>query len=77
MRLTVRLWGPLARYAGAGTAEFPVDVPGGTTVDALIELLGVPLEYVLMVAVNGTKSERDRVLQDGDVVHVLPLVAGG
>ncbi|MEW6725631.1 MoaD/ThiS family protein [Desulforudis sp. 1088] len=77
MRLTVKLWGPLAKYAGAGTAEFIVDVPAGTTVDALIGLLGVPAEYVLMAAVNGTKSERDRVLRDGDVVHVLPLVAGG
>lgn len=78
MLLTVRLWGPLARYAEErGGPEFTLEVAGGTTVDALVDLLGVPREYVSMVSVNGAKAARDRLLADGDVVHVLPLVAGG
>lgn len=78
MQVTVRLWGPLARYAEErGGPEFTLEVEEGTTVEALLVNLGVPREYVSMVSVNGTKAARDRLLAGGDVVHVLPLVAGG
>jgi molybdopterin converting factor small subunit len=39
--------------------------------------LGVPLEEVQLVFVNGTKKEMDTVLTGGERVGVFPPVGGG
>jgi sulfur carrier protein len=56
------------------------DVPGGTTVAALLEVLGVPAAGVA-VAMNGTvvpRAEHERtVVPEHATVEVLTAVQGG
>ena len=58
----------------------PQEVPDGTSVPQLLELLGLPLGSVV-VEHNGTALLRSEVvattLQDGDVLELVRAVAGG
>ncbi|MBU4533476.1 MAG: MoaD/ThiS family protein [Firmicutes bacterium] len=79
MRISIRLFATLQRYLrppapGEGTA---LEVPEGTTVDGLLRTLGVPLEQVKIVMVNGIHAEMEYVLREADRVGVFPPVAGG
>lgn len=81
--LTVRYFA--AAHEAAGVAEERVDVPGGTTVGALLDTLaarhGGALRDVLAVCallVDGTlHRDRDAPLGEPAVVDVLPPFAGG
>ena len=52
-------------------------VPAGTTVDALVETLGLPRKEVKIVFVNGRKADLDKGIQGGDRVGIFPPVGGG
>ncbi|MDP2313655.1 MAG: sulfur carrier protein ThiS [Pseudomonadota bacterium] len=58
----------------------PREVPAGTTITALVKLLGAPPEGVA-VAVNGAviprAEHRDHRLVEGDRVEVIRAVGGG
>ena len=58
----------------------PRDVPAGTSLPSLIDLLGVD-RRMIAVAHNGDVVPRDRyddvVLGDGDRVEVVRMVGGG
>ncbi|RJX17994.1 MAG: MoaD/ThiS family protein [Desulforudis sp.] len=78
-KVSVRLFATLQRYlppANIGEATV-MDVSPGTTVQSLLGELGVPLEQVKIVMINGIHTETDYVLQEGDRVGVFPPVAGG
>lgn len=49
----------------------------GPTVDELIEKLGLPKALVGSVTVNKRRSGRDRVLENGDRVAIIPAIGGG
>jgi molybdopterin converting factor small subunit len=55
-----------------------VELPQGSTLQALIDHLGVKVdaEETLLV-VNGRITEPDRVLVAGDEVHLIPAISGG
>ncbi|HOG47694.1 MAG TPA: MoaD/ThiS family protein [Anaerolineae bacterium] len=54
-----------------------LDVGAGKTVAQLLDELGVQADLVAMVLVNGRQAPKDTVLQDGDVVKLIPFVGGG
>lgn len=58
----------------------PRDLPGGTTLPALLKDLGLATGWVV-VELNGTallRSEADATtLADGDVLEIVRAVAGG
>ena len=73
-----RLYASLSRYMpepwrNASTVE----VREGMTVNDLLKSIGVPLEAVKMVFINGVHAKGGEVLHDGDRVGVFPPVAGG
>lgn len=53
-----------------------VDVPGPTTVDALLRRLDVSPESVLVIR-GDTLVTRDASLADDDVVELRPVISGG
>jgi sulfur carrier protein ThiS len=61
--------------------ELPMDVPEGTTLEAVVGRFPLPKALVHLVLVNGEyilPAERDaHVLRDGDVVAIWPPIAGG
>lgn len=78
-RGTIRYWA--AARAAAGTAEEPYD---GRTLDEILTAAearhGPALARVLAVAsflVDGVRTNRSAVLDDGRTVEVLPPFAGG
>ncbi len=88
MRITLKLFATLADYlpreheghARVGN-ELALEVPEGTTLDAVIEKFPMPRQLVHLVLVNGEfvlPAERARhVLQEGDAVAIWPPIAGG
>ncbi len=88
MRITFKLFAMLADYlppehegnARVGN-ELPLDVPEGTTLDAVLEKFPLPRALVHLVLVNGEfilPAERARhPLREGDVVAIWPPIAGG
>jgi sulfur carrier protein ThiS len=61
--------------------ELPLEVPEGTTLQAVIELFPLPHALVHLVLVNGEYIQPDdragRLLQEGDAVAIWPPIAGG
>jgi molybdopterin converting factor small subunit len=54
-----------------------LDVPEGTTVDTLLELLGIPAAETQQTFVNRRHQEGDYVLQDRERAAIFPPIAGG
>mgnify|MGYP000103160171 CR=1 FL=1 len=82
--VSVRLYGPLARYAGpaAGLAHAAVEVslPAGSRVSDLLARLGLPTEERGITFINGELSampglqpDLEQVLADGDRVAFFHL----
>jgi sulfur carrier protein ThiS len=61
--------------------ELPLEVPDGTTVQAVLERFPLPRALLHLVLVNGEylhPSERaGHLLREGDAVAVWPPIAGG
>ncbi len=88
MRVTFKLFATLGDHlprehgghARVGN-ELPVDLPEGTTLQALIDQFPMPRQLVHLVLVNGEHvlpaDRAGRVLHDGDAVAIWPPIAGG
>lgn len=79
--ITVLLFGQARELAGTG--ETSISVPSPSTVgDAVASLEErypalVPLDRVLLTAVNETYATRDEAVSDGDTLAIFPPVSGG
>ena len=85
MQVEVRLFMDFRKYLPSDAVEgkAQVTIGEGTTVDGLLQKLGVPLEEPKILVINGvshgacaTSASHDP-LKDGDVVAVFPPVGGG
>jgi sulfur carrier protein ThiS len=79
VEIEVHLFANLADYGppgvrGAGTR---VDLPDGATLHDLLRRLRIPDEVPRLLLVNGRDAEPTARISPGDVVHVLPPLAGG
>jgi sulfur carrier protein/molybdopterin synthase sulfur carrier subunit len=52
-------------------------LPEGATVRELAVQIGLPLEYLRIITVNGKQETIDRVLADGDLIYFFPPAIGG
>jgi sulfur-carrier protein len=79
MDVEVRLFANLADYlpSSARGPTATLSVPDGATVEDLLRCLAVPDALPRLVLVNGIDAEPSRRLAPGDVVAVLPPLAGG
>jgi sulfur carrier protein ThiS len=79
MVVTVRLHTILRRETPDGIVDrLTIDVPADTTMQTLIDQLGIKLrgEAILLV-VNGKIVKEDHILAEGDEVRLIPAVSGG
>jgi len=53
------------------------DMPERTTIDQVLEKLSLPREVRITVLLNGNMADRKIPLKEGDIVHILPQMAGG
>ena len=72
------MFATLRRYCpdGDGSA-FWLDVPQGTTVDELVDMLGIPATEMKQTFVSSVRQEGDYVLKDKVRVAIFPPIAGG
>jgi molybdopterin converting factor small subunit len=80
MKIELNLYASLRTYlppANQGRAEGPTEVQEGATIRELLIQLGVPVDAVKMIFLNGVHATGDETLKEGDRVGVFPPVAGG
>jgi sulfur carrier protein ThiS len=81
IKVEVWLYGPVARYAGEQSqgsyAQLHLDLPAGSTMQDLLDRLGLPAEEKGITFVNGSlaalpglDSDRKIVLHDGDRIGI-------
>ena len=76
MRVTVHMHGNLRRFLPGGADRTSLDIPSGTTVEALLASLGAERDTWL-VAVNGATADRDHMLHADDLLDCFEPVAAG
>lgn len=74
-RATFRLYEELNDYLPEEKrkTDFQAAFGGDLSIAKALEKLGVPLEEVDLILVNGRSSNADRLLRDGDRVSVFPV----
>ncbi len=75
MKVTVKLIGPLIYEAGF--SEKDVELPAGSTIDALLEKIRLSQSRPKVVIRNGKAVAPDEVLAEGDRIAVSPIYSGG
>lgn len=79
MKVEVRVFATLRRYLpdlGIGEPKL-MEVPDGTTLDELREMLELPAEEVKIIMVNHLQANPQDLAKDGDRITYIPAVAGG
>ncbi len=79
MKVEVRLFALLESYLpphASGDAA-SLDVPLGTTVRDVVELLEIPDDLSCLTVVNGRDAPPEQLLAPGDVLSMFPPLAGG
>jgi len=78
--ITVKLLAVLKEYAPIGSSDGCVELdhsPGMTVAEALGATDISKATHRFSTLVNGKKKDANDVLEDGDTVTVMPLLAGG
>jgi molybdopterin converting factor subunit 1 len=79
MKVTVRLFGPLAEQAGA--AQLEVAAPGATVGDVVEAVRkaapSLRIDRAVRFAVNVDYADASAPVREGDVVSLIPPVGGG
>ena len=76
MSVTVHMHGNLRRFLPEGRDRAAMEVAPAITIEALLTALGAE-RATWLVAVNGAACEKDRILQEGDLLDCFEPVAGG
>jgi len=76
MKLKVNLMSLFAKYSKEDSEGF-THFDQGRTIKALVEHLGLPLERVKIVMVNGQQGDLETQLCDNDIVYIFPPAIGG
>jgi molybdopterin synthase sulfur carrier subunit len=79
MKVFVKLYATLAKYAGVPVMHEPleVEVPPGTSLQELYAVLRIPEDEVKTAFVNSTMQSPEFVLREGDHIGIFPPVGGG
>ncbi len=75
MHITLLCYATFATKSPENSESFPISA--GETVREVLTRVGIPLEEVKIIFINGVSSELEAVLKDGDRVGVFPAVGGG
>lgn len=81
MRILIRTFANLRDYApeDAENGQWYAEIPEGSDIDELVELIGIPLSQrqSVIVTVNGKAGKGDDLLKHGDEAAIFPPLAGG
>lgn len=79
MNISIKLYGTLGSYVAGYDHIKGISMPveNGTTVADLIDRLGIPVEGIGIVSINGTLSKSGDVLPENSQVKIFQPLAGG
>lgn len=79
MRIVVKAFNEMRRYAPQSTADGSLEVPSGSTVRAVLTILGIPSQNQadLPLFRNGRPADLDTPLAAGDTLVVFSPMSGG
>lgn len=77
MKVKVKLFFWLGKYYQAGNELHEVELAPNSSVNHLLEKIGISPEKVALVFINGKQQKTSTILQEGDEVTLFPPVAGG
>ena len=77
MKVSVRLFGPLAEAASTSSLLVVVDRPTVAAVVEAVEKTGLRIDASVRFALNTDYAGAEAVVRDGDVVSLIPPVGGG
>jgi sulfur-carrier protein len=69
------LFAGLKAFTPEDSDNYPI--VSGTTVGAVMDRIGIPLDITKIIFVDGKKGTLDQVLTGGERVGVFPPIAGG
>jgi molybdopterin converting factor small subunit len=75
MKITIKCFASLSRFTPADAEAYPL--AQGDTVERVVQRLGIPLEELKLVFVNGAHSPLSTPLAEGDRLGLFPAVGGG
>ena len=69
---------PIGHLKSLVNNQAELTVPGGITVREALNQVHIPPEMVALVVINGThQTDKDTLLQDGDMVKIMAVIGGG
>jgi molybdopterin converting factor small subunit len=80
MRISVNIYAYLRYYLPNQEKLFQEkewNMPEGATVGQILEKLKLPKEVRITVLLNNNSVDPKEVLKEGDIIHILPQMAGG
>jgi molybdopterin converting factor small subunit len=79
IQIEIKLFFDLAEYLPHGSKNSTAYIPleEGTTVQGLLESLGLPPQMPKSILVNGVRADSETELQESDSVAIFPPMAGG
>ncbi|HDR14916.1 MAG TPA: MoaD/ThiS family protein [Desulfobacteraceae bacterium] len=77
MKIEVRLYATLRAYGPSEETSSILDVPENSTIQELLQMLGIPDDVERIVLINGRPAAGGSELNDADRVVLFPPAAGG
>jgi molybdopterin converting factor small subunit len=79
MRVAVNLYASLAKYGPSGLDRRTImmDLKEGETVAAILRRLKFPAQERTTILIEGRHVQPDRLVQDGECLHIFPPMCGG
>jgi molybdopterin converting factor small subunit len=79
MNIEIKLFFDLVKYLPSGTSNnrANISVNAGTTVQNLIDILGIPSEIQKTILINGIKAGNETEIHENDSIAIFPPMAGG
>ena len=79
MNVTVKLFASVRRYLpkNANGNSCVIKLNTGATVATLVDYMSIPPDIPKMMLVNGLHCDSSHKLTEGDVVSIIPPIAGG
>lgn len=73
--ISINLFATLSKYSPSSADKYPIEP--GTTVQNLLQELGVPETDAKLIFINGIKSNLTSSLQGGERIGIFPPIGGG
>ncbi|HSO66314.1 MAG TPA: MoaD/ThiS family protein [Desulfatirhabdiaceae bacterium] len=77
MKIRVHLFAGFRIYAPNHPGAFLMELPPFSSVQTLLQFIGIPLDEERVILINGRHGKDDIILTDGDAVAIFPPMTGG